>query len=57
MFAVQNTDHTIELIVRLELANICRDLVEVGLLVFAGDDVVGSGLLVGGDEVGVDVDV
>jgi len=44
---------TIQIVVRLELADVCADLIEVDLLVFAGDHVVSSGFLVGCDEVGV----
>lgn len=46
-------DDAIEVVVLLELADIGADVLEVSLLVVAGDQVVGAGLLVGRDEVGV----
>lgn len=46
-------DDIVELVVGLEVSDISSDMVEVGLLVITGDEVIGSIGLVGGDEVGV----
>jgi hypothetical protein len=46
-------DNRVELVVRLEGANVGANMLEVGLLVVAGDQVVGPVGLVGSDKVGV----
>ena len=46
-------DDAIESVLGLERADVRSEGLEVGLLVFAGDEVVGAFALVGGDEVGV----
>jgi len=48
----ENND-IVELVVGLEVSDIGSDVVEVGLLIVTGDQVIGSIGLIGGDEVGV----
>lgn len=48
-----DNDHLVEVVGGLEVTNIGTDVLDVGLLVRAGDDVVGAVRLVGGDKVGV----
>ena len=50
-------DDAVERMGRLEVANVAPDVLEVGLLVGTGDQVVGAVGLVGGDEVGIYVSV
>lgn len=48
----ENND-VVELVVGLEISDIGSDMVEMGLLVVTGDEVIGSISLVGGDKVGI----